>query len=150
MESNQVDTFVLNRKVNHPELIFNQNKREDLFFEQDASETWKLLENGNCYQCQKHRYTMIFYEQEKDAPNDDLIEIKDKKVIQEVRKTLNLTFKDTDDIAPFIVGSVIVYDGFQKKLKMMRADLFSLLSISQSKYETPDKKIGSVIKKGVV
>lgn len=81
MESNQVDTFVLNRKVNHPELIFNQNKREDLFFEQDASETWKLLENGNCYQCQKHRYTMIFYEQEKDAPNDDLIEIKDKKVI---------------------------------------------------------------------
>ena len=55
---------------------------------------------------------MIFYEQEKDVPNDDLIEIKDKRIISEVRRTLNLTFKDTDDIAPFIVGSVIVYDGF--------------------------------------
>jgi len=77
---------------------------------------------------------MIFYDQEKEAPNEDLIEIKDKKIVSEVRKNLNLTFKDTDDIAPFVVGTVIVYDGFQKKLKMMRADLFSLLSISQSKY----------------
>ena len=43
---------------------------------------------------------MIFYDQEKEAPNEDLIEIKDKKIVSEVRKNLNLTFKDTDDIAP--------------------------------------------------
>lgn len=66
-----------------------------------------------------------------------------------MKSCLNLTFKDKEDIAPFIVGTVINNGGFHRKLKMMRADLFTLLSVGSSKEMTPSRKYGKVINKGV-
>lgn len=75
---------------------------------------------------------MIFYEQDLEDPwshNEGLIEIKDADVIEQIRKDLNISYRYTNDIAPFIVGT-IVQGGFKRKLKMVRADYFSMLSIS--------------------
>ena len=92
---------------------------------------------------------MIYYDQDKDARNSDLIEIKDEKIIKKVKNCLNFTYRDKSDIAPFIVGTVVNNGGFQRKLKMMRADLFTLLSVGSSKELTPSSKYGKVINKGV-
>ena len=50
-----VDHFVLTRKVNEPELIFNQCRFKDLYFEQDAAEQWALSDKSECHMCQKHK-----------------------------------------------------------------------------------------------
>ena len=36
--SNHHDEMILNRKINHPELLFNQFSEKDLYFEEDSSE----------------------------------------------------------------------------------------------------------------
>ena len=52
------DRFVMTRKVNHPELIFNQSLKYDKtkyrFFKKDAAQQWKLSRNNECYVCQKY------------------------------------------------------------------------------------------------
>jgi len=57
---------VLTRKLNHPELIFIQrmskDSTKDRFFKQDANECWILSSQNDCYMCEKHHYTCIFYE----------------------------------------------------------------------------------------
>jgi hypothetical protein len=48
------DTFILTRKLNFPELIFNQDPEKDKYFEVDAAHKWKLLEPNikhGCYVC---------------------------------------------------------------------------------------------------
>jgi hypothetical protein len=85
LESNLVDQFVASRWVNHCEMVFNQQPYADKNFEMDAAEKWRLMDtacgiSGGCPICNKHRYTMIFYEQEIDDPwsyNEGLIEITD-------------------------------------------------------------------------
>ena len=44
-------------------------------------------------------------------------------------------YTEKDEIAPIIVGTVVNdnFDGFTRKLRMLRADLFSLLSVCESK-----------------
>ena len=42
IESSLIDDFILQRHLNQPELIFNQCRYKDLYFEQDASEQWQL------------------------------------------------------------------------------------------------------------
>jgi hypothetical protein len=59
-----------------------------------------------------------------------MVEIKDSKIILEVKKKLKLP-EEIDDYAPMICGSV-VNGGFTRKLQMLRCDLFSLISVSQS------------------
>ena len=60
--------------------------------------------------------------------NEDLIEMKDEGLVQQIKEDLNISFRYEKGIAPIIVGSVVT-GGFKRKLKMVRADYFSLLSI---------------------
>ena len=93
---------------------------------------------------------MIYYEQSLSAANSDLIEITNQEEIATIRESLNLNFRDQDDIAPFIVGTVCNNGGFSRKLKMLRGDLFALLCVAESKELTPNKKFGSVCRKGAL
>ena len=70
IENNNGDNLVLTRKLNHPELIFNQRISDDddfdrRFFKVDANECWTLSPKNECYICEKYHYTMIFYERSK-------------------------------------------------------------------------------------
>lgn len=89
------DNFILNRKVNFPELIFNQDERQDKYFESDFSRKWQLLEpnfKNGCYVCQKHKYTIIQYDQRINSEtfetfgNNDLIEICPWQVVESKSK----------------------------------------------------------------
>lgn len=63
---------------------------------------------------------------------------------------LDLTLKERTMVAPFILGSVTGGGSYARKNRMLRADLFSLLSISQSAMFLAEKKQSRVIKSGVV
>jgi len=63
--------------------------------------------------------------------NHGLVEIKDKSQINKIVKSLNMNFKDNFMVSPFILGSV-VNGGFERKLRMLRCDLWTLLSVSES------------------
>ena len=93
---------------------------------------------------------MIYYTQDKKAPNSDLIEITNKDDIETIVDCLNFNFRDQDDIAPYIVGSVCLNGGYSRKLKMLRGDLFGLLCVAENKDLTPNKKFGSVVRKGAL
>ena len=52
--------------------------------------------------------------------------------------------QDEQDIAPFICGTV-VNGGFSRKLRMLRADFYCMLSVSQCSYFVTDfKQIGRI------
>lgn len=125
-----LDNFIVCRKPNYPELIFNQKKQIDKYFIKDSCQNWAFSEK--CYVCERHTYVAIFYEQSTCAENEGLIEIKNQDVIQEINDNLNLNLKDNFMVAPFIIGSV-VSGGFDRKLRMLRSDLFTLLSVIQSR-----------------
>lgn len=64
------DQLILSRKLNLPELIFNQDYTQDKnfkkrFFEIDHAQKWVMADNKQrkepCYVCQKQKYTLIFY-----------------------------------------------------------------------------------------
>jgi len=92
---------------------------------------------------------MIFYKNEKLFPqylnyskqkyNQELIEVQDEKLVKQIRDELNLNFDEHEDCNPIICGS-IVNGGFVRKLKMMRADLFSILSVCHSHYFIQNNK----------
>ena len=64
--------------------------------------------------------------------NSGLQEIKNQDVLNKIKSILNLRKQDSEDIAPIICGTV-VNGGFKRKLRMLRADMFSMLSVCQSK-----------------
>lgn len=108
---------------------------------------------GGCLICKRHKYTIIFYQQfETDvakSKNEGLTEITNKKVIDEIKEELNLLHGEEQDIAPFICGTV-VNGSFSRKLRMLRADFFSLLSVCESSLIVSEKKQIRAIKKGII
>lgn len=156
-ESSLIDEFVLSRWVNRPELVYNQQPYKDGYFEMDAAENWRLLDaacgtGGGCPICNKHKYTLIFYEQDRADPwsyNEDLIEIKDPKIVQQIKDDLNISFRYEKGIAPLVVGTVVT-GGFKRKLKMVRADYFSLLSICQSVHAVDSLMQIKALKRGMM
>jgi len=69
-----------------------------------------------------------------------------------VKQSLNLNFNENDEIAPLIVGSVVSENGptgFNRKLRMVRADLFTMLSVCQANDIVNLRKQTVAIKKGV-
>lgn len=64
---------------------------------------------------------------DKRGTNEDLEEIKDPAIIAKVKHELNLE-DGADEYTPIICGSVVV-GGFKRKLQMLRADLFAMLSV---------------------
>lgn len=143
-----MDDFIMQRQLNQPELIFNQCRYKDLYFEEDSSEYWHLQDqacgmSGGCPVCRKHKYTLIFYQQESSlvaiSNNEGLTEIKERELIDHIKEELNLLPEDEQDIAPFICGTV-VSGGFARKLRMLRADIFSMLAVCHSSYFVTDFK----------
>ena len=114
--------------TNQAELVFNQVKHIDMYFDEEASENWQLSEKGHCFVCNKHKFLVLFFDV--NEPVKGLKEIVEKDKIDLIKENLNINYND-DDIAPFVCGT-IVNGGFQRKLKMMRADLFSMLAVSLS------------------
>ena len=96
-------------------MIFNNAIYKDHYWEIDAGEKWKFSwkdeSTNECYICEKHKYTEIFYSQRE--LNKDLKEIKDEAVIEEVRKTLNIE-EHCDSCTPIICGTTI-NGGFSRK-----------------------------------
>lgn len=64
---------------------------------------------------------------DKREKNGGLEEITDPAIIERVKQDLNLE-DGSDDYTPIICGSV-VGGGFKRKLQMLRADLFAMLSV---------------------
>ena len=61
---------------------------------------------------------------------------------------MNINYND-DDIAPFICGTVVRNGGFKRKLKMLRADLYSVLAMSNSSTFITEKKQSRAIRRGI-
>ena len=62
---------------------------------------------------------------------------------------MNMKFNDTDKTTPFICGTV-VRGGWQRKLRMLRADMFSLLTISKSAGYVTSKRQTRAITRGIL
>ena len=101
---------------------------------------------------------VFFYKNEKLFPkqnstsrkyNEELIEIKDKQLLKKVKQELNLNFEELSESNPFICGT-IVNGSFTRKLKMVRADMYSILSVVNSHHIIKNSKQQIGIKKGVI
>ena len=80
---------MLTRRLNHPELIFNQrislDKTNKRFFKVDANEAWALSPKDECYICEKHHYSVIFYERSKTS-NKGLFQINDPVFLDQLKR----------------------------------------------------------------
>ena len=109
LETNQGDNLVLTRKLNHPELIYNQRVSEDVslgnLFKVDANECWTLSPTDECFVCEKHLYTMIFYDRHK--KNSGLVEIKDMALLDLLKREYFRNIKLYRNYTPLICGTVV-------------------------------------------
>jgi len=84
LEADPGDVFVLTRKADSPELIFNNCKYKDAYWDMEAGELWQLSYSNHptneCFLCRKYKYGLIFVDTR--GANADLEEIKDPKIIQ--------------------------------------------------------------------
>jgi len=107
------DNLVLTRKLNHPELIFNQriykDSTKDRFFKVDANQSWALSHQDECYICEKHHYTVIFYERSQRASNANkgLTEIKDPAFLKELKEEYERNIHIYKNQTPLICGTVV-------------------------------------------
>ena len=86
-----MDQFVLTRKLD-PELIFNQNKYKDCYFDEHGCKRWKLSDKNECHICDRHQYVAIFYNRDMMARNSPaLTKIKDKQFKEFMKEQVNLT-----------------------------------------------------------
>lgn len=60
----------------------------------DAAERWQLSDRSECFVCEKHRYTCLFYNCEEENP--DFVEIKDPEMINQIKENLNINVNDPD------------------------------------------------------
>ena len=87
---------------------------------------------------------MVFFD--KRANNEELLEITDEKIIKRVKENLNLE-NDSDPVTPLICGT-IVNGSFKRKLKMLRADVFAMLSVCQNEHIITEWNQSKAIKRG--
>ena len=138
------------KKVNYPELIFNQKRALDRYFVVNQGENWQLSEGNECFVCNKFQYTLIFYNQGLRAENQGLIEIKDTEFVRELKNLMKLNYSDTNKIQPFIVGTVVQDRNYVRKLKMLRAELYAALVVSTSVHFVYKNDQSQKIKNGIV
>ena len=110
-ESNQ-DQFTLSRVINHPELCFNQRPDHDKcaerrWFEVDANLVWQFRDNNDCLVCNRHQYTQVHYQRGILARNRGLVEIKEKKIVEELRYRYNRDYLQNRTDTPLIMGTVV-------------------------------------------
>lgn len=149
VHTSNLDHFVLTRVVNHPELIFNQDRLRDCFFEKDASARWQLSDKNSCYLCQRHKYVAICYSQDAKAENGDLREVKDEATVCRIREWMNFNIINQDTTTPVISGTVL-NGGFSRKLRMLRQDIYALLCVANSQDLVADRRQQKAIKEGLV
>ena len=154
------DHFVIYKGINLPELVFNQDPRQDQnvrkrYFEVDHFGKWTVSDNqnkkNNCFICQKQKYTIVFYERNAQG-NQNLFEIKDKEFIKKCRAEYKLKHSlEKENLkkikTPLICGTIVTDRDesikvtrtstnpitnmtFDRKLRMIRADVFALLSLT--------------------
>lgn len=145
--------------MNRPELIFNQDQNLDdnlrtRYFVKDAMTEWKVSLRDECFCCDRHTYTMIFFERGLLAQNRDLTEITDEAVLKELRYEFNKDFLKTRTMTPQISGTVVRKDSsyatFQRKLKMLRVPLFALLAVCQMEGFADDVQMVNELKEGAL
>jgi len=68
-----------------------------------------------------------------------------------IEESLNLGFMDEGETAPLIVGTVVndKKRAFNRKLRMVRADIFAMLSVCQSRSIVQKKMQSKHIKQGI-
>ena len=98
---------------------------------------------------------MIFYDRWMFSHNLGLAEIKDVKFLAELKADFNRNFVNYKSMTPIICGTVVNKSHYQKtfdrKLKMLRCTLFSLLQICQSKeFITKKNEQTNSIKEGII
>lgn len=106
------DLLVMTRVVTKPELVFNQNYTYDhveaeRYFKKAASSQWTLSVRDECYMCQRHRYTLIFYERSCLGKNAYLTEITDDDTIKTLKIQFDKDFLKHRSFAPIIMGTVV-------------------------------------------
>ena len=106
----------------------------------DAGSFWKLSQKNECYICDKHQFVHIYFEKGILAKNKDLLEIKDKDFLKALKKDIQTT-EDKNCKDPIIRGSIVNGPqnyppfsrlSFDRNLRMVRADVFAALCISDS------------------
>jgi hypothetical protein len=98
------DKFVICRTLNHPELVFSAGESlGHRQFQQQDSRVWSVKENVECPICQRHKYTLIFFDQNEksEEANKDLIEITDTKALNH----LNSEFQNEE--SPVMLGTFL-------------------------------------------
>ena len=87
---------------------------------------------------------MVFYERGKNSKNEGLLEIKDQEFLDELREDFIKNYSAYGTLTPLITGSVVKkphsQSAFARKLKMIRAPIFTLLCISGSAMFIETKK----------
>ena len=126
MPENIIDTFVLTRKLTFPELCFNQNMYKDKYFDALSPKQWELSDKGECFICHKHKYVCIFYDRKN---TNNLIPLNRTSAKNDLKQNLNLTSIDQKTQMPIIIGTVTPH--FSRKLKLMNANIFAMLSLSE-------------------
>ena len=153
---------------------------KDRFFCLDYQQKWTIKDNGHpqsdhCYICSKLRYTLIFYERGNHRSNKELFEITDQHFLEKCRKDYILNYsldckQNVKMSTPLIFGTPVNskscssnkicgnnlhfksmdYINFSRKLRMIRADIFSLLSISMSDQFFEQSEDSEAIKRGIL
>lgn len=153
-----IDQVVLTRALNRPELIFNQKHWRDgdkkvRYFQKDAMHDWVLSNRGECYMCQKYKYTQIYYERGILSQNHELREIVDQDILDHLKYQFKKDYLKNRTSTPQISGTVVSrgshHAAFERKLKMLRLPLYALLSILQCKDFTETKTQIEDIKEGI-
>lgn len=89
---------------------------------------------NECLICDQYPYTQIYFERGICANNNNLTEITNEKILKQIRYDFNKEFLKNRTLTPLICGTIINrargQGPFTRKLKMLRAPLFSLLALS--------------------
>lgn len=156
--SSCLDYFVVTRVLNHPELTFNQRPQHDKdtnirFFEKDAMQFWQMSARNECYICQRHMYTQIFYQRGILAQNKGLTEVTDPAIVEELTYQYKKDYLSYRTNTPLICGTVVKREHghgvFDRKLKMLRASVYSLLSVCQTSEFSQSDDVTQQVKEGV-
>ena len=99
-----------------------------------------LSQKNECFICDGHKYTIIFFKQGLLTQyNKDIYEVKDQRILSRLHNEYKANYVQKQVYTPIISGSVV--DGgssyypftrmcFERKLRMMRVELFATLLIS--------------------
>jgi len=143
---------ILTRKVNNPELVFNQCSASAKFFRVNAEEDWQLSSSkGECFICDCHKYTAIFFNKGVVSKNNlDLQEIKDPQFLAQLGREYEADERNKGIFVPQIRGTVVSGAGYGKKLRMISTEVFGMLSVSECALVVPTLEASARIKTAIV